>query len=124
METYSNDECTVLIGYAEEISGEFNRRIADGYFSRYAEDPVFVPGRNYGLVISRPESIDSDWEIEVIDNDVADAISKVTDAGWDFNQIQAAMALAQVSGIDLSDAVNYIIKATQVASDLAPMCTC
>lgn len=30
METYSNDECTVLIGYAEEIRSEFNRRIADG----------------------------------------------------------------------------------------------
>lgn len=124
METYSNDECTVLIGSAEEISREFNKRIAEGYFFRYAEDPVFVPGRNYGLVISRSESIDSDWEIEVIDNDVADAISKATDAGWDFNQIKTGMALARVSGINLSDAVDYIIKATQVASDLAPMCTC
>lgn len=124
METYSNDECTVLIGYAEEISGEFNRRIADGYFSRYAEDPVFAPGRNYGLVISHPESIDSDWEIEVIDNDVADAISNAAHAGWDFNRIKTAIGLAQVSGIDLSDAVNYIIKATQVARELAPMCTC
>lgn len=128
METHSNDEYTVLIGSSEEIRKEFETRIAEGYFFRYVEDPVFVPGRTYGLVISESESIDSDWEIEVINNDVANAISNAAYAGWDFNQIMtgipAAMELAQAGSIDLSDAVDYIVKSTQVASELAAMCTC
>ena len=52
-------------------------------------------------------------------NDVANAISVAAHAGWDFDQIMsgmpAAMRLAQAGSIDLSEAVNYIVKATNAA---------
>lgn len=52
-------------------------------------------------------------------NDVADAISEAAHAGWDAQQIMAgipaAMQLAEAGGLDLSDSVNYIVKATTAA---------
>ena len=52
-------------------------------------------------------------------NDVANAISEAAHAGWDFDQIMsgipAAMQLAQAGGLDLSEAVNYIVKSTNAA---------
>ena len=52
-------------------------------------------------------------------NDVANAISEAAHAGWDYEQIMtgipAAMQLAQAGSIDLSEAVNYIVKATNAA---------
>lgn len=52
-------------------------------------------------------------------NDVANAISEAAHAGWDFDQIMngipAAMQLAQAGSIDLSEAVNYIVKASNAA---------
>lgn len=52
-------------------------------------------------------------------NDVANAISEAAHAGWDFDQIMsgipAAMELAQAGGLDLSEAVNYIVKSTSAA---------
>lgn len=52
-------------------------------------------------------------------NDVANAISEAAHAGWDFDRIMtgipAAMQLAQAGSIDLSEAVNYIVKASNAA---------
>ena len=52
-------------------------------------------------------------------NDVANAISEAAHAGWDYDQIlngiPASMQLAQAGGLDLSEAVNYIVKATTAA---------
>lgn len=52
-------------------------------------------------------------------NDVANAISEAAHAGWDLEQIMtglpAAMQLAQAGGLDLSEAVNYIVKSTSAA---------
>lgn len=52
-------------------------------------------------------------------NDVANAISEAAHAGWDYNQIMsgipAAMQLAQAGSLDLSEAVNYIVKSTNAA---------
>lgn len=52
-------------------------------------------------------------------NDVGNAISEAAHAGWDFEQIMygipAAMRLAQAGGLDLSTAVDYIVKSTNAA---------
>ena len=52
-------------------------------------------------------------------NDVANAISEAAHAGWDYEKIMtglpAAMQLAQAGGLDLSEAVNYIVKSTNAA---------
>lgn len=52
-------------------------------------------------------------------NDVGNAIAEAAHAGWNFDQIMAglpaAMQLAQAGSIDLSEAVNYIVKATDAA---------
>lgn len=52
-------------------------------------------------------------------NDVANAISEAAHAGWDYERIMAgipaAMQLAQAGGLDLSEAVNYIVKSTNAA---------
>lgn len=52
-------------------------------------------------------------------NDVANAISEAAHAGWDLDEIisgiPAAMQLAQAGGLDLSEAVNYIVKSTSAA---------
>ena len=49
-------------------------------------------------------------------NDVANAISEMAHAGWDGEKIlsamPAAMELAQAGSLDLSEAVNYIVKST------------
>lgn len=52
-------------------------------------------------------------------NDVANAISEAAHAGWGLEEIMnglpAAMQLAQAGGLDLSEAVNYIVKSTNAA---------
>lgn len=52
-------------------------------------------------------------------NDVGNAISEAAHAGWDLNKIMAglpaAMQLAQAGGLDLSEAVDYIVKSTNAA---------
>lgn len=52
-------------------------------------------------------------------NDVANAISEAAHAGWDYEQIMAgipaAMQLAQAGSLDLSEAVDYIVKSTNAA---------
>ncbi len=52
-------------------------------------------------------------------DDVANAISEAAHAGWDYDQIMsgipAAMELAQAGSLDLSEAVNYIVKSTNAA---------
>ena len=52
-------------------------------------------------------------------NDVANALSEAAHAGWDYEQIMAgmpaAMQLAQAGGLDLSEAVDYIVKSTNAA---------
>lgn len=52
-------------------------------------------------------------------NDIANGIALVSHAGWDFEQIMdgipAAMKLAQAGGLDLSQAIDYIVTSTQAA---------
>ncbi|MSS15004.1 hypothetical protein [Porcincola intestinalis] len=80
MKTYfysdENEEYTLLVGSADEIHKEFETRIAKGYFFRYVEDPIFIPGRTYGLIISKSDSIDSDFGMEVIGEKVVKQVAR------------------------------------------------
>lgn len=72
-------------------------------------------------VMSSLDDTATEWAASSIfhTNDVANAISEAAHAGWDYDQIlngiPAAMQLAQAGGLDLSEAVNYIVKATTAA---------
>lgn len=72
-------------------------------------------------VMSQLDEAATQWAATTIfhTNDVANAISEAAHAGWDYNQIMAgipaAIQLAQAGSLDLSDAVNYIVKSTNAA---------
>lgn len=77
--------------------------------------------RELNGVMTQLDAAATDWAATTIfhTNDVGNAISEAAHAGWDFDQIMsgipAAMQLAQAGGLDLSEAVNYIAKATSAA---------
>lgn len=77
--------------------------------------------RELGEVMSMLDASATEWAAQTIfhTNDVANAISEAAHAGWDYDQIMsgipAAMQLAQAGGLDLSEAVNYIVKSTNSA---------
>ena len=72
-------------------------------------------------VMNQLDTSATNWAATTIfhTNDVANAISEAAHAGWDLDQIMsglpAAMQLAQAGGLDLSESVNYIVKATSAA---------
>ena len=72
-------------------------------------------------VMSQLDASATEWAATTIfhTNDVGNAISEAAHAGWDYEQIMvglpAAMRLAQAGGLDLSEAVNYIVKSTYAA---------
>ena len=72
-------------------------------------------------VMSGLDEAATEWAASTIfhTNDVANAISEASHAGWDYDQIMsgipAAMQLAEAGSLDLSEAVNYIVKATTAA---------
>lgn len=81
-------------------------------------------GRNtqqLSRVMTQLDATATEWAATTIfhTNDVANAIAEASHAGWDLNQIMrglpAAMQLAQAGGLDLSEAVNYIVKSTSAA---------
>ncbi len=81
-------------------------------------------GRNTTELAGVMDSLDqkaTEWAATTIfhTNDVADAISEAAHAGWDAEQITSgiptAMQLAQAGSLDLSDAVNYVVKSTTAA---------
>ena len=77
--------------------------------------------RELGNVMSMLDASATEWAATTIfhTNDVANAISEAAHAGWDYEQIMsgipAAMQLAQAGSLDLSEAVNYIVKSTSAA---------
>lgn len=81
-------------------------------------------GRNTTELAGVMDSLDqkaTEWAATTIfhTNDVADAISEAAHAGWDAEKITTgipeAMQLAQAGSLDLSDAVNYVVKSTTAA---------
>jgi TP901 family phage tail tape measure protein len=77
--------------------------------------------KELSTVMTQLDASATEWAATSIfhTNDVANAISEAAHAGWDYNQIMsgipAAMQLAQAGSLDLSEAVNYIVKATNAA---------
>lgn len=72
-------------------------------------------------VMTQLDTAATEWAATTIfhTNDVANAISEAAHAGWDYDRIMtglpAAMQLAQAGNLDLSDSVNYLVKATSAA---------
>ena len=77
--------------------------------------------RELGKVMDDLDKSASQWAASTIfhTDDVGNAISNAAHAGWDYNEIMlgipAAMELAQAGSMDLSEAVDYITKATHAA---------
>lgn len=72
-------------------------------------------------VMNQLDTSATEWAATTIfhTNDVANAISEAAHAGWDYDRIMTgipeAMELAQAGSMDLSDALNYIVKSTYAA---------
>lgn len=72
-------------------------------------------------VMSQLDEAATEWAGSTIfhTNDVGNAIAEMAHAGWDFDQIMtgmpSAMRLAQAGSLDLSEAVDYIVKSTNAA---------
>ncbi len=77
--------------------------------------------KELSTVMGQLDTAATNWAATTIfhTNDVGNAISEAAHAGWNLeeimNGIPAAMQLAQAGSIDLSEAVNYIVKASNAA---------
>ena len=77
--------------------------------------------RQLQTVMSQLDTAATNWAATTIfhTDDVANAISEAAHAGWDLDKIMdgipAAMRLAQAGSLDLSEALNYIVKSTYAA---------
>lgn len=77
--------------------------------------------RELSKVMQELDDAATEWAATTIfhTNDVGNAIAEAAHAGWDYEQIMsgipAAMELAQAGGLNLSEAVNYIVKTANAA---------
>lgn len=111
-----------LINFGKDsvkVYREYEKSMAD---AEVALSTVYGRGtRELNQVMTQLDVSATEWAATTIfhTNDVANAISEAAHAGWDFDQIMsgipAAMKLAQAGGLDLSEAVNYIVKSTNAA---------
>lgn len=111
-----------LINFGKEsvtVYREYEKSMAD---AQVALSTTYGRGtQQLNTVMSQLDVAATEWAATTIfhTNDVANAISEAAHAGWDFDQIMsgipAAMQLAQAGGLDLSEAVNYIVKSTNAA---------
>ncbi len=111
-----------LINFGKDsvnVYREYEKSMAD---ARVALSTTYGRGtQQLNTVMSQLDVAATEWAATTIfhTNDVANAISEAAHAGWDFDQIMsgipAAMQLAQAGGLDLSEAVNYIVKSTNAA---------
>lgn len=111
-----------LINFGKDsvnVYREYEKSMAD---AQVALSTTYGRGtQQLNTVMSQLDVAATEWAATTIfhTNDVANAISEAAHAGWDFDQIMsgipAAMQLAQAGGLDLSEAVNYIVKSTNAA---------
>ena len=111
-----------LINFGKDsvnVYREYEKSMAD---AQVALSTTYRRGtQQLNTVMSQLDVAATEWAATTIfhTNDVANAISEAAHAGWDFDQIMsgipAAMQLAQAGGLDLSEAVNYIVKSTNAA---------
>ena len=102
-----------------EVYKDYEKSLAD---AEVALSTIY--GRNTGEltnVMTQLDSAATEWAASTIfhTNDVGNAISEAAHAGWDLDKIMsgipAAMELAQAGSLDLSQAVDYIVKSTNAA---------
>lgn len=111
-----------LISFGKDsvnVYREYEKSMAD---AKVALSTTYGRGtQQLNTVMGQLDVAATEWAATTIfhTNDVANAISEAAHAGWDFDQIMsgipAAMQLAQAGGLDLSEAVNYIVKSTNAA---------
>lgn len=111
-----------LINFGKDsvnVYREYEKSMAD---AQVALSTTYGRGtQQLNTVMGQLDVAATEWAATTIfhTNDVANAISEAAHAGWDFDQIMsgipAAMQLAQAGGLDLSEAVNYIVKSTNAA---------
>ena len=111
-----------LINFGKEsvtVYRNYEKSLADAEVAlstKYGRDT-----RELRDVMTQLDAAATNWAATTIfhTNDVGNAIAEAAHAGWDLDQIMsglpAAMQLAQAGSIDLSEAVNYIVKATGAA---------
>lgn len=98
---------------------DYEKSMAD---AKVALSTVYGRGtKELNTVMGQLDTAATEWAASTIfhTNDVGNAISEAAHAGWDLNQIMtglpAAMQLAYAGGLDLSEAVDYIVKSTNAA---------
>ncbi len=111
-----------LINFGQDSANvyrEYEKSMTD---AEVALSTIYGRGtRELGNVMTDLDVAATEWAATTIfhTDDVANAISEAAHAGWDYDKIMsgipAAMQLAQAGSIDLSEAVNYIVKATNAA---------
>lgn len=111
-----------LITFGKEsvtVYRDYEKSMAD---AKVALSTLYGRGtKELNAVMSQLDVAATEWAATTIfhTNDVANAISEASHAGWNFEQIMsglpAAMQLAQAGGLDLSESVNYIVKSTNAA---------
>ena len=111
-----------LINFGKEsvtVYRNYEKSLADAEVAlstKYGRDT-----RELRDVMTQLDAAATEWAATTIfhTNDVGNAIAEAAHAGWNLDQIMtglpAAMQLAQAGSIDLSEAVNYIVKATGAA---------
>lgn len=104
---------------ATNVYREYEKSMAD---AEVALSTTYGRGtKELRTVMGELDKSATEWAATTIfhTNDVGNAISEAAHAGWDFEQIMsglpAAMELAQAGSLDLSEAVNYIVKASNAA---------
>lgn len=120
---------SMVEGISSKLIG-FGKESLDVYqdYEKSMKDAEVALSTSYGRgtaeltgVMSQLDDAATEWAANSIfhTNDVANAISEAAHAGWDCEHIMsglpAAMELAQAGGLDLSEAVNYIVKSTNAA---------
>ena len=120
---------TLVNGLSQELIS-FGKESTEIYrdYEKSMQDAKVALSTTYGRgtkelndVMEQLDAAATEWAATSIfhTDDVSHAISEAAHAGWDYEQIMlglpAAMELAQGGSIDLSEAVNYIVKSTYAA---------
>lgn len=120
---------TLVNGLSQELIS-FGKESTEVYrdYEKSMQDARVALSTTYGRgtkelndVMEQLDAAATEWAASTIfhTDDVSHAISEAAHAGWDYEQIMmglpAAMQLAQAGSIDLSEAVNYIVKASNAA---------
>lgn len=120
---------TLVNGVSQELIN-FGKESVDVYrnYEMSMKDAEVALSTTYGrgtkelsAVMNQLDASATEWAATTIfhTNDVANAIAEMAHAGWDYEKIMngmpAAMELAQAGSLDLSESVDYIVKATNAA---------